>query len=204
MIFRQLFEPETCVMTYLIGDAVSREALVIDPRSSQLTLIMALLAEHQLTLKYVLRTHIHPPDQIGCAGLCIKTNAQCCIGNANSAEIPGIRLFEGQVLKLGDEEIHVLATPGHTSGCLTYCWRDRIFCGDVMEIGGCGQLNDETNAGVMFDSVKNKIFMLADEMLIFPGHDYTGRTVSTIAEERRKNKAFSGVTRDEFIARNIK
>lgn len=204
MIFRQLFEPESCALTYLIGNIETGDALVIDPRASQVTLLLALLAEHQLKLRYVLRTHIHHPDHSACADLCSLTGAQCLIGAHNAPEAQGVRLHHAEEVRLGNEKIKVMETPGHTPGCLTYIWRDRLFCGDVMEIGGCGQPHDETNPADMFDSVRNIIFRQPDETLIFPCHDYAGRTVSTIAEERRRNTAFSGISRDLFISRFIR
>jgi len=201
MIFRQLLDPESCTLTYLIADPDSREAMVIDPLGSQVMLLQAIIAEQGCRLKFVLRTHVHRPRRIDDAGLCAGTDARYVIGRHNAAEIAADRVNEGEYLSLGNERIKVIETPGHTPGCVSYLWRDRIFCGDVMEIGGCGQAEDETEPGVMYDSVINKLFSLADETLIFPCHDYSGRTVSTVAEERKRNTAFSGVSRDLFIAR---
>jgi glyoxylase-like metal-dependent hydrolase (beta-lactamase superfamily II) len=201
MIFRQLFEPGSCALTYLIGCTDSREALVIDPRKSQFTLLLALVAEHQLKLKFILRTHVHQPDTTGIQELCTQTGAECLIGAGNALNTKGLRLCNNEEIQFGSERVIALATPGHTPGCISYVWRDRVFCGDVMEIGGCGQIDDETNLGDMFDSVRNIIFKQPDEMLIFPGHDYAGRTVSTVAEERRNNIAFSGISRDSFISK---
>ena len=199
MIFRQLFDPAQSAMTYLIGDPVSGEAVVIDPLKYQATLILALLAEHRLRLKYVLRTHVHRPDRTDCGDLCPHTGAIFVVGAHNAPDIPGARVGGGDVLSFGNESIGVIETPGHTPGCVTYAWRDRIFCGDALEIGGCGQAVDETNAGTMYDSVRTRIFNLPGDTLIYPGHDYTGRTVSTVAEERQRNTVFSGLTRDRFI-----
>jgi len=199
MIFRQLFDPSLSAMTYLLGDPESRETVVIDPLKCQATLILALLAEHQLRLKYVLRTHVHRPDRTKCGDLCPQTGAHFVVGARNPADILGERVHEGDVLNFGGESLDVIETPGHTPGCVTYRWRDRIFCGDVLELGGCGQAEDETNAGAMFDSVRNRIFCLPGETLIFPGHDYSSRTVSTVTEERQRNLAFSSLSRDRFI-----
>ena len=200
MIFRQLFEPKLSAMTYLIGDPASSEAVVIDPNQHQSTLIQALLAEHQLRLKYVLRTHVHRPNSAECGTLCAQTGALFVIGAANPVDYPGRRVQECDLLHFGRESLEVIETPGHTPGCITYRWRDRIFCGDALEIGGCGQAEDETSAGKLYDSVRNRIFTLPGETLIFPGHDYSGRTVSTVAEERTQNTVFSILSRDSFIA----
>lgn len=194
-----MLDPSSFALTYLIA-ADASEAVIIDPLRSQTTLIQVLLAEHRLRLKYVLRTHVHRPDRIDCGGLCSVTGAEFVVGAKNAADIPGKRVAEGATLVFGNEHIDVLETPGHTPGCVSYVWRDRLFCGDVLELGGCGQAEDETNPGAMYDSVQTRIFALNNETLIFPGHDYTGRTVSTVGEERARNAAFSGVSRDTFIA----
>ena len=199
MIFRQLFNPADSALTYLIGDPLSGEAVVIDPLKSQATLIRALLAEHRLHLKYVLRTHVHAPNRTDCGDLCPHTGARFVIGRHNAAGLAGERVADGDVLHFGDEAITVIETPGHTPGCVSYRWRDRIFSGDVLELGGCGQAVDETDAGAMYDSVRKRIFSLPGETLIFPGHDYSGRTVSTVAEERQRNAVFGELSRDRFI-----
>ena len=200
MMFLQLFDTDTCVLTYLIADPNSKQAVVIDPLPTQATLLLALLADYGCQLKYVLRTHVHRPNRIDCAGLCPRTGAIYLVGKHNGADIPGERVTESDVIHFGDQQITVLETPGHTPGCISFFWRDRIFCGDVLEIGGCGQAQDETDPGAMYDSVTQKLFPLPDETLVFPCHDYTGRTVSTIAEERKRNLAFASVSRDQFIA----
>lgn len=199
MIFRQLFNPADSAMTYLIGDPASGEAVVIDPLPYQATLIRALLAEHRLRLKYVLRTHVHAPNRTDCGDLCPHTGARFVIGRHNDADIAGERVADGDVLHFGNESITVIETPGHTPGCVSYHWRDRIFCGDVLELGGCGQAVDETDAGAMYDSVRKRIYGLPGETLVFPGHDYSGRTVSTVAEERQRNTVFCELSRDRFI-----
>ena len=199
MIFRQLFDPERSAMTYLIGDPVSKEAVVVDPLRCQATLLQALLAEQGLRLKYVLRTHVHRPDTIDCGDLCTLTDARYVIGAANAGDLPGERVREGDQLRFGDESLAVIENPGHTPGCVTYLWRDRIFCGDLLEIGGCASPVAETHAGALYDSVRNRIFVLQGETFIFPGHDHARRTVSTIAEERQTNTAFSSLSRDAFI-----
>ena len=90
----------------------------------------------------------------------------------------------------------MLATPGHTPCSVSYLWRDRLFCGDTIEIDGCCEQTDESNAGQLFDSVTQRIFMLPDETLIFPGHDRGGRSISTVREERSRNRAYNGRSRE--------
>ena len=94
------------------------------------------------------------------------------------------------------------ATPGHTVCSVSYLWQDRVFCGDALELGGCSQAKDsDCDPGRLYDSVLNQLFMLPDETLVFPGHDFHGRTVSTIGEERRHNPFFQPHSRDRFVSR---
>lgn len=200
-VFRQLFDPASSVLTYLLGSPDTGEAIVIDPVAPLNTLILAVLAESHLQLKYIIRTHVHRPDRIDSQGLSELTGAAFLVGENNSEDISGQRLKDGELLVFGNERIRVLTTPGHTPGCISLLWHDRLFCGDLMEIGGCGQAEDETNPGQMFDSVTGRIFTLPGEVLIYPCHDYGGRTVSSVAEERQRNPKFVGISRDLFIAR---
>ena len=88
----------------------------------------------------------------------------------------------------------------HTPASVSYLWRDRLFCGDALELGGCGHAGDsDCDPGKIYDSVTNRLFALPDETLVFPGHDFHGRTVSTIGEERQRNPFFFSRSRDAFV-----
>ena len=199
MLFRQLHDAASNTLTFLLADTEEQEAAVIDPVPGQSELLLALLGEHDLRLRYVLRTHVHQPDRRPCAALCRHTGAQTVIGNGAPHEQPGQRVAHGATLVLGNEVLRVLATPGHTPCSVSYLWRDRLFCGDTIEIDGCCEQTDESNAGQLFDSVTQRIFMLPDETLIFPGHDRGGRSISTVREERSRNRAYNGRSRETFI-----
>ncbi|GAB2877360.1 MBL fold metallo-hydrolase [Uliginosibacterium flavum] len=199
MHFRQLFDAESKALTYLLADGKAGEAVVIDPLKSQATLILALLAEHNLRLTYVLRTHVHRPDRSDCGELCLRTGAHFMLGENTPDDIPSQRLADGACINFGVEHITVLATPGHTPGSVCYLWQDRLFSGDTLCIRGCDCAGDDADPGQLFDSVKHKLFTLADETLVFPGHELNGRTVSTIQEERQYNPSFAGLNREAFV-----
>jgi sulfur dioxygenase len=201
MYFRQLIDPDTGSMTYLIGDLEQLLAVVIDPHPRQDQLILSLLAERDLKLLYVLRTHVHASQIDSCHDLLRLTGATLVLGDAAPCVGDCLRLKHGDLLRFYHETIAVLGTPGHTPACVSFLWRDRLFCGDVLEIGACGRAEDgDADLGRMFDSVTQRIFILPDETLIFPGHDFNGRTVSTVTEERQRNPCFSGHSRDVCIA----
>jgi glyoxylase-like metal-dependent hydrolase (beta-lactamase superfamily II) len=105
------------------------------------------------------------------------------------------------LLQIGDIEIEVRHTPGHTSGCVSYVLADRVFTGDALLIGGSGRTDfQQGNAGQLYDSITAKLFTLPADTLVYPGHDYHGNTVSTIKQEMAKNPRIGqGRSRNEFI-----
>lgn len=202
MYFRQLHTPQAHAFTYVIADLRIRDALVIDPQPEQDELLLALLVERDLHLTRILRTHIHSGESSRCAELRRHTGAELVVGHGTSCSEAQRTVRHGDTIDLGDELIRVLATPGHTAGSVSYLWRDRLFCGDALSIRGCSPTDDpSSDPRGMYDSVTRRIFMLADETLVFPGHECDGRSVSTIAEERACNDYFSGHSRDAFATR---
>lgn len=201
MYFRQIVDRVDNALAYLLADLAAGEAVLIDPPARQLPLAHALLAERGLHLCWLLHTHRH--DAAAAAeftAFCERMGAM----RAGAFDDGGAcyrKLGEGDVVAFGDQIVHVLATPGHTPDSISYLWHDRLFCGDALELGGCGPVaDDQVDPGVLYDSVTGRLFALPDETLVFPGHDFHGRTVSTVAEERRGNARFSGVSRDAFVA----
>jgi rhodanese-related sulfurtransferase len=110
-------------------------------------------------------------------------------------------LQDGDVILFGNEEILTIATPGHTPGSVSYLWRDRLFTGDTLLIGGCGRTDFQNgSAEALWHSITEKLFRLDDQILVYPGHDYKGRRVSTIGEEKRFNARLANKTREEFLS----
>lgn len=200
MLFKQLFDKETWTYTYLIADTASKEAAFIDPVNTQIDVYMALLAEHGLTLKYSFETHVHA-DHITASGLLRQqTGAQTCVSHKGGAQLADVQLHDGDVFNLGDEEIKAIATPGHTAGCTSYLWRDRLFSGDSLFIGGCGRTDFQGgSASDLYDSITQRLFTLPDDTLVYPGHDYAERWVSNIQQERTTNPRLAGKSREQFI-----
>jgi sulfur dioxygenase len=200
MLIRQLLDPESSTYTYLIADPVAREAALIDPVREQLERDLQLLRELGLRLAYVLETHVHA-DHVTAAGLLReRTGATTC---ASSAGAPCIdrQLLHGGAIRIGNVEITALATPGHTHDSLSYHVPGAVFTGDSLLIRGCGRTDFQAgDAGALYDSITKILFALPATTLVYPGHDYHGRTVSTIDEEKRWNPRLANTTRSEFIA----
>ena len=110
------------------------------------------------------------------------------------------QLIDGDTIVFGSEVIRVIPTPGHTPGCVTYHWRDRLFTGDSLMIAGCGRTDFQGgDAGQLYDSITKRLFSLPDETLVYPGHDYKGARVSCIGQEKDSNPRLAGRSRQEFI-----
>ena len=201
MLFRQLFDPESCSYTYLIADPTARVAVFVDPVCAQVERDLQLLTELNLTLSYCLETHIHADRITGADRLRRATGCQTAVPTGTNAACADRHLEDGEVLQVGDIAIEAIATPGHTDSHLTY-WvnGDRLLTGDALFIRGCGRTDFQSgDAGRLFDSVTQRLFALPDATLVYPGHDYRGHTHSTIGEEKRWNPRFAGRTRTRFI-----
>ena len=202
MLFKQLFDQESSTLTYLIADLASREALIIDPVKTEIETYKKLLNQYGLILKYSIETHVHA-DHVTASGT-LRQELKCITGvsKACEAKLADVQINDGDTFQLGQTEtIKAIATPGHTVGSLSFVWRDKVFTGDCLLINGCGRSDFQGgDAGVLYDSITKKLFTLADETLVFPGHDYKGHRVSSIGQEKLINPRLAGKTRDEFIS----
>ena len=200
MILRQLFDYDTWTYTYLVGDARSRDAVLIDPVLGQVERDLSLLKELGLNLKYTLDTHVHADHITANGKLRELTSCQTGVAAVNAVGCADLALEEGDVLPLGEEAIKVISTPGHTSGCLSFLVGDCVFTGDSLFIRGCGRTDfQQGDAGLLYDSITRKLFTLPDDTWVYPGHDYHGRTRSTIGEEKAFNPRLK-LGREGFIA----
>jgi len=201
MIFRQLFDSESSTYTYLIADKNTKEAVIVDSVLEQFERDINLLNELQLNLRYSLDTHIHA-DHITAAGKLRQATGCLSIVPKNSqVKCADSYIQHGQVLQIGAVIIEGISTPGHTNSHMAYLVNNtHLLTGDALFIRGCGRTDFQGgDAGTLYDCVTKRLFTLPDETLVYPGHDYKGRTVSTIAEEKQLNPRFAGKTRDQFI-----
>jgi glyoxylase-like metal-dependent hydrolase (beta-lactamase superfamily II)/rhodanese-related sulfurtransferase len=200
MSFRQLLDPGSFTYTYLIADDLIHEAVLIDPVLEQAERDLKLLREHGLRLKYTLDTHVHADHVTAARTLRKATGAQTCVARDCNARGYDRDLKDGDVILFGREEIMVIATPGHTPGSVCYLWRDRVLTGDTLLIGGCGRTDFQNgSAEALYASITEKLFKLDEQILVYPGHDYKGRRVSSIGEEKRFNSRIAGKSRLEFL-----
>ena len=188
MIFRQLFEPLSSTYTYLLGCEETGQAVLIDPVIVAIDRDLAELSRLGLTLAYTLETHIHA-DHIT-AGLEMKKKVGSRIAAPACEGLPcaDFGIEDGKPFQVGGITFQPLHTPGHTDGHFAYLVGDRVFTGDALLIDGCGRTDFQNgDAGALYKSVTEKLFSLPDDVLVYPAHDYKGRHVSSIAQEKKRN-----------------
>ena len=203
MIFRQMFEPLSSTYTYLLGCEKTGQAVLIDPVIVAIDRDLAEVNRFGLRLAYTLDTHIHA-DHIT-AGLELKKKVGSKIAAPACDRLPCIDfgIEEGNPFQVGGISLQPLHTPGHTDGHFAYLFGDRVFTGDALLIDGCGRTDFQNgDADALFKSVREKLFCLPDDVLVYPAHDYKGRHVSSIAQERKCNSRL-GVERTLEEFRNI-
>jgi len=200
MIFRQLFDQESSTYTYLLGDTATGAAALVDPVLEQADRDLALVQELGLRLTHVLETHVHA-DHVTAAGLLRQRTGCRTVGSPSGAACTDLSVQDGDIIHIGGLEARVIATPGHTDDSLTYHIGDKLFTGDALLIRTCGRTDFQNgDAGALFDAIHGRLFTLPDSTHVYPGHDYKGRTVSTIGEEKQHNARLAGRTRDDFIS----
>ena len=188
MIFRQFFESVSSTYTYLIASRKGGEALLIDPVIEKVDLYMRVLSELDLRLVKAVDTHCHADHITALGRLRDKTHCVTVMGRNTDVDVVSMRVDDGDCIDIENTSLQVLFTPGHTSD--SYCFRmeDRIFTGDTLLIRGTGRTDfQHGNPHDAYNSLFGKILTLPDDMLVYPGHDYKGETVSTIGEEKAFN-----------------
>jgi len=203
LIFRQLIDSRSSTYTYLLADADSRDAVLIDPVFEQARRDAALIDELGLTLRYTLETHIHADHVTGAWLAKQRLDSQILVSEASGVDCADRLLRHGDSVRFGKRYLQVRATPGHTNGCLTFVLDDEscAFTGDCLLIRGAGRTDfQQGDAATMYRSVHGQIFTLPQWCLLYPAHDYRGLTVTSVAEERAFNPRLGGdLSETDFI-----
>lgn len=197
----QLFDPASSTYTYLLGDPASGEALIIDPVDEHLARDLEALQSRGLRLVWAIETHAHA-DHITSAGRLVEhTGARSAAPSGCGIGTAAVQLQHGDELRFGGETLRALHTPGHTAGSMSFVWRGHVFTGDTLLIGGCGRTDFQSgSAHDLYRSLTEVLFALPDDTVVWPGHDYHGRTHSTIGHEKRHNARVAGRSEAEFVA----
>ena len=200
MIFKQVFDQKSSTYTYLIASSTGREALIIDPVLENVEDYIKLLSELDLRLVKVIDTHIHADHVTGAGKLRDKTKCVTIMGDHTPADAVEIKVKDEEVIKLDELNIRALYTPGHTSDSFSFLMDNYLFSGVTLLINGTGRTDFQNgNAKDSYDSIFHKLLRLPSETLLYPGHDYNGKMVSSIGKEKKFNPRLQINDVDEYI-----
>ncbi len=201
MMFKQLFEPISSTYTYLVGCEETGLAVLVDPVLPAWQRDLAEVNTLDLRLAYTLDTHIHA-DHITSANK-LKQEAGSKIANPALDGLPctDVPIEEGKPFRVGSLRIEPRHTPGHTDNHFAYVLGDRVFTGDALLIDGCGRTDFQNgDPAALYRSVREKLFTLPEDTLVYPAHDYKGRRVSNIGQEKARNPRLGGdKSLEEFV-----
>jgi glyoxylase-like metal-dependent hydrolase (beta-lactamase superfamily II)/rhodanese-related sulfurtransferase len=186
---------------YLVVDETSRTVLAIDPRLDQVDRFVEALAAHDARLTFVLDTHTHADHLSGVRRLARRTGATVLAHAASKLQGPVRRIEGGATFELGTKTVTIVDAPGHTPDSLAVLVEGHLFTGDALFAGGAGRTDFMGgSAAALFDTLRG-FESLPDATVVHPGHDYVGRAVTTIGEEKASNPLLREPDRAAFVAR---
>ena len=204
MIFQQFFDPVSSTHTYLIASRAGGEALIIDPVKEQMAAYVAAIDALGTRLVHAIDTHTHADHITALGDLRDATGCVTIMGEMSKALCVSHHVREGDRIRIEGIELGAIYTPGHTDESFSFVLDpskpQAVFTGDALLIGGTGRTDFQGgDPGRSWDSIVHKLFCLPDETAVYPAHDYHGRTVSSIGDERRANPRLAGKSRSEYM-----
>lgn len=201
MIFRQMFEPISSTYTYLLGCTETGEAVLIDPVMPAWQRDLQEINELGLRLVMTIDTHIHADHITSASLLKREVGSRIAVPVLDALPCTDVGMEDGVPLQVGSVRLDPMHTPGHTDNHFAVAAGDRVFTGDALLIDGCGRTDFQSgDSRALYESVRGKLFGLPAETLVYPAHDYHGRWVSSIAQERQRNPRLGADrTLEDFI-----
>jgi sulfur dioxygenase len=200
-IFRQLFDPVSSTYTYLLGCPETRQAVLVDPVMPAWQRDLEIIRSLDCRLVMTIDTHIHADHITSASTLKKEAGSRIALPALDALPCTDIGLEDGVPVQIGALRLDPMHTPGHTDNHFAIVAGDRVFTGDALLIDGCGRTDFQSgDARALYASVRGKLFTLPAETLVYPAHDYNGRQVSSIGQERQRNPRLGGDrTLEEFV-----
>jgi glyoxylase-like metal-dependent hydrolase (beta-lactamase superfamily II) len=185
-------------LSYLLGCAKEKLCVAIDPEIDKADDYVELARFFGSTILYAIDTHTHADHNSACKVLRERYGIKTVMHHASDAPYIDMRVEDGDQIKFGRQSLSVIYTPGHTQDAMCLLFKDRIFTGDTLLIGGCGRTDlPGGNAAAQYQSLF-RLKSLGDEIRVYPGHDYR-EAVSTLGDEKQKNARMLVPTQEEFV-----
>jgi sulfur dioxygenase len=200
MIFKQFFDEKSCTLTYVLAQKRGSEALIIDPVLEKVDDYLKFLGGNKLRLIKAMDTHIHADHITGLGKLRELTRCMTILGEESETAMVSQRIKDGDIISIEGVDLQAMYTPGHTDDSYCFYRKGMVFTGDTLFIRGNGRTDFQSGSpDDLYESLENKLFKLPEDTLVFPGHDYKGEHVSTLATERKENPRFAGNSKEEFV-----
>ena len=200
MIFNQFFDEVSCTFTYLLSSGKGREALIIDPVLEKTDEYISFLKKLDLKLVKVIDTHIHADHISGMKELHKQTDCANVMGEKSLSEVVNIKVKDNEKIKIEDIELTSMYTPGHTDCSYSFFMKDRIFTGDTLLINGTGRTDFQNGNSIdQYHSLFNRVLKLPEKTLVYPAHDYKGKKVSTIGQQKHTNPRLQVKSSNEYV-----
>lgn len=201
MIFHQLFDSVSCTYTYLIAGRQGGEALIIDPVKERIADYLDLLETLDLRLVKAVDTHLHADHVTALGALQDRTDCLTVMGAETKAELVALYVRDGDRIDVDGLRLTAIHTPGHTADSYSFLLDDRVFTGDTLLIRGTGRTDFQGgDPEAQYTSLFDRLLRLDDDTQVFPGHDYNGRLVSSIGEEKAHNPRLQVESPDQYVA----
>jgi len=215
LYFQQLEMGPMQNFVYLIGSTETRKVAVVDA-AWEIDRILRIAAADEMEITHAFVTHTHP-DHVGgrFAGVEIegvtellsKCKTKIVVHKAEAEFLKGlspsdiIKAESGDKIDVGGVEIQLLHTPGHTPGSQCFLVDNRIVSGDTLFIGACGRVDlPGSNPEQMYYSLTQKLMALPDDMILFPGHNYSATPTSTMGEQKKTNPYLRFTSLKQFLS----
>lgn len=193
MIFRQLFEPVSSTYTYLLGCPETGQAVLIDPVMPAWQRDLRVANDLGLQLVMTVDTHIHADHITSASLLKREVGSRIAIPALDALPCTDVGIEDGVPIQVGGLRLDPMHTPGHTDNHFAISSGDRVFTGDALLIDGCGRTDFQSgDSRALYESVRGRLFTLPGETLVYPAHDYQGRWVSSIVQEKQRNPRLGG------------
>ena len=199
MIFEQLFDTKSSTYTYIISSGKGREALIIDPVIEKTDEYLKYLENLELKLVKVIDTHIHADHITGLNELNKRTKCTRIMGEKSKSEVIDLKIKDNEKIEVENIELKAIYTPGHTDCSYSYLMNDRVFTGDTLLINGTGRTDFQNGSSYdAYESLFNKLLKLPNKTLVYPAHDYNGKTYSTIENEKNNNPRLQVSSKEQY------
>jgi len=210
MIVKQYEVGSFAVFCYLVGDEEAQEGLFIDPSDDADRLIAQAKSNGIRKIKYIVNTHAHVDHVMGNAEMVKKTGAKIVIHEkdapllvqpsylldmfrAKQSPPADILVKEGDVIRVGSVGLKVIHTPGHSPGGMSLYSDGMVFTGDTLFVGAVGRTDLPGSSGEQMEAaIREKLYVLPGDTIVYPGHNYGSRPTSTIQLEKRNNPFVHG------------